>query len=608
MKHLFTITWLNGKGSTTGIKRHLLCWLASLCLALPAMADTFEIGDLRFTVTDETERTVSVKAVNERISGSLVIPDTIEYDGRTYSVTSIGGNAFWHCDGLTTVTIPPSVTSIGENAFGFCSNLTSVSIPPSVTSIGKNAFCGCRNLTSVTIPSSVTYIGYRAFVGIDTVCYAGNATGSPWGALRHPKFVDGDFGYADEEKTWLVAYLGSDKAITIPSSVTYIGESAFGSCHGLTSVSIPSSVTSIGDRAFFCCVGLTNVTIPSSVTTIGESAFAGCYNLTSVTIPPSVTSIGKYAFKGCMGLTSVTIPSSVTYIGESAFEYCIRLIAVTIPSSVTSIGNYAFYGCYGLTSVTIPSSVTYIGYMAFGYREFDGIDTVYYAGNATGSPWGADRHVKFVDGDFGYADEEKTILVAYFGSDIAVTLPSSVTSIRESAFKGCTGLTSVTIPSSVTYIGKSAFEGCYNLTSVTIPPSVTSIEKGAFKGCTGLTSVIIPFSVTYIEEHAFDGCDGLTSVTIPSSVTYIGKLAFYGIDTVYYAGNATGSPWGAGRHVKFVDGDFGYADEEKTILVAYFGSDIAVTIPSSVTSIRGSAFKRMYWSNQRHHPFLRHFH
>ena len=343
MKHLFTITWLDGKGSTTGIKRHLLCWLASLCLALPAMADTFEIGDLRFTVTDETERTVSVKAVNERISGSLVIPDTIEYDGRTYSVTSIGGNAF-----------------------EFCSNLTSVSIPPSVTSIGKNAFCGCRNLTSVTIPSSVTYIGESAFVGIDTVCYAGNATGSPWGALRHPKFVDGDFGYADEEKTWLVAYLGSDKAITIPSSVTYIGESAFGSCHGLTSVSIPSSVTSIGDRAFFCCLGLTNV---------------------------------------------------------------------TIPSSVTSIGNYAFYGCYGLTSVTIPSSVTYIGHMAFGYREFDGIDTVYYAGNATGSPWGADRHVKFVDVDFGYADEEKTILVAYFGSDIAVTIPSSVTSIRGSAFK-----------------------------------------------------------------------------------------------------------------------------------------------------------------------------
>ena len=163
MKHLFTITWLDGKGSTTGIKRHLLCWLASLCLALPAMADTFEIGDLRFTVTDETERTVSVKAVNERISGSLVIPDTIEYDGRTYSVTSIGGNAFWHCDGLTTVTIPPSVTSIGENAFENCYNLTSVTIPPSVTSIGENAFWNCNGLTTVTIPSSVTTIGVSAF-------------------------------------------------------------------------------------------------------------------------------------------------------------------------------------------------------------------------------------------------------------------------------------------------------------------------------------------------------------------------------------------------------------------------------------------------------------
>ena len=378
MKHLFTITWLDGKGSTTGIKRHLLCWLASLCLALPAMADTFEIGDLRFTVTDETERTVSVKAVNERISGSLVIPDTIEYDGRTYTVTSIA-----------------------ESAFAGCYNLTGVTIPPSVTSIEKGAFKGCTGLTSVTIPSSVTSIGDRAFYGIDTVYYAGNATGSPWRAKKHFKkdrvdITDLLFTVTDEtERTVSVKAVNKhiSGSLVIPDTIEYDG------------------------RTY-------------SVTTIGVRAFGSCHGLTTVTIPPSITSIGENAFEFCSNLTSVTIPSSVTSIGESAFG---------------------------------------------------GIGTVCYAGNATGSPWGAGRHVKFVDGDFGYADEEKTILVAYLGSDIAVTLPSSVTSIRGSAFKGCTGLTSVTIPSSVTSIRYSAFDG---------------------------------------------------------------------IDTVYYAGNATGSPWGAGRLIQ----------------------------------------------------------
>ena len=130
-------------------------------------------------------------------------------------------------------------------------------------------------------------------------------------------------------------------------------------------MTIPSSVTAIGDYAFIGCTGLTSITIPSSVTSIGEGAFAYCSGLTSITIPSSVTSIGKWAFAYCTGLTSITIPSSVTTIGESAFNNCTGLTSVTIPSSVTTIGSKAFYGCTGITSVTIPSSVTAIGDGAF---------------------------------------------------------------------------------------------------------------------------------------------------------------------------------------------------------------------------------------------------
>ena len=92
-------------------------------------------------------------------SGSVVIPETVNYNGTTYSVTYIGGEAFRNCRGLTSVTIPNSVTSIGNSAFRGCSGLTSVTIPNSVTSIGQEAFYWCSGLTSVTIGNSVTSIG-----------------------------------------------------------------------------------------------------------------------------------------------------------------------------------------------------------------------------------------------------------------------------------------------------------------------------------------------------------------------------------------------------------------------------------------------------------------
>ena len=162
-------------------------------------------------------------------------------------------------------------------------------------------------------------------------------------------------------------YSGDKGIIKCASDITSIGENAFYSCTGLTSVIIPNSVTSIGKLAFNACSGLSSVSIPDSVKTIGYDAFSRCSSLSSVTIPNRVTSIGDRAFYNCKGLTSIVIPNSVTSIGTQAFENCNKLTDVSIGNSVTSIRELTFANCDSLASVIIGNSVTSIEKFAVGY-------------------------------------------------------------------------------------------------------------------------------------------------------------------------------------------------------------------------------------------------
>ncbi len=236
--------------------------------------------------------------------------------------------------------------------------------------------------------------------------------------------------------------------------VTGIGYQAFYNT-ALTSITIPASVTSIGEEAFYSCDSLERLTIPASVTSIGEYAFEDCSNLTSVTFGENsqCTSIGNYAFWCCESLTSITIPSGVMSIGYSAFENCTKLTSITIPSGVTSIGSRAFSFCSSLASIVVESG-----------------NTVYHsAGNCL------------------IKTASKTLIAGCKNS--VIPTDGSVTSIGDWAFYSCYSLTSITIPASVTSIGASAFEECSSLTSITIPSSVTRIGEWAFNYCNKLTSV-----------------------------------------------------------------------------------------------------------------------
>ncbi|MBP5364688.1 MAG: leucine-rich repeat domain-containing protein [Bacteroidales bacterium] len=307
----------------------------------------------------------------------------------------------------------------------------------------------------------------------------------PTGSLNIPAKVTNSSTSAEYDVTSIgsEAFYGCSglTSVTIPNSVTSIGDYAFLGCSGLTTVTIGNSVTSIGSRAFDGCNVLTSVTIPNSVTSIGQSAFSYCSSITSVTIPNSVTSIGVSAFYCCSGLTTVIIGNSVTSIGGHAFRDCSGLTSVTIPNSVTSIGDEAFFGCSGLTSVTIPNSVTSIGERGFlGCSKLTEINV-----ESANTNYSSENGVLF--------DKNKTTIVCYpAGKTGTYTIPNSVTSIGEAAFRDCSGLTSVTIPNSVKSIRSAAFYDCSGLTSVTIPNSVTSIGSSAFHGCSGLTSITIP--------------------------------------------------------------------------------------------------------------------
>ena len=511
---------------------------------------------------------------------SITIPDSVTFIGEYAfyncinltsvnipdSVTSIEYSAFSGCKSLTSITIPDSVTSIGNSAFSDCRSLTSIVIPENVTSIGNSAFSDCRSLTSITIPDSVTSIGNSAFYCcsnlVDVYLPSNNATidstafiytgrinvdGIYYGGNRTVNIGKYTFNYVG-----FVTFYLNGNATTITSSeigVTGYDESLSGDAVILSVLNyqgVNYSVTTIGQYAFYSCDGLTSVTIPENITSIESYAFYGCSSLNTLNfnaINCDGFSNNKNPFTNC--------PINILNIGDSVkripnyFAYNFdNLTSIDIPDSVTTIESSAFADCSSLTSVILPDNAT-IDLNAFantgGRINIDGFYCI-----------GKEKTVnigKYIFNNVGfvtfYLNGNKTTItpseVVVMGCDESlsgdIVIPSilnyqgvncRVTSIGKSAFENCKSLTSVNIPDSVTSIESSTFMHCSSLTSVTIGNSVTSIGLGAFYYCSSLTSITIPNSVTHISSQVFQGCSNLTSVTIGNSITRIESSTFSG--------------------------------------------------------------------------------
>ncbi len=469
--------------------------------------------------------TVAVSAMDDNYnsySGRVTIPATVTYDNKTYTVTEVGPNAFRNCSNLTIVTLPNTVTKICDFAFAMCTSMSSPQLPSALSEIGNNAFVDIK-FSSITFPNTLTKIGNYAFNGCSNL-----------------------------------------NRVDIPDNVTTIGASAFSSCTALKYLTIGSGCTSIGEWAFMECTSLisimsyaeapptisyytfrnnsgfttaklfmpysaqeayANASYWSSFTNTerlgfdfmlndiyyrytGDNTVGVAYKYStaitytgSVNIPAqvshkgtnyNVTSITGEAFRNDRDVTSVTLPASIVRIENNAFENCTGLTAISIPSSVNYMGSHAFMDCSGLTRVNTSSIASWLG-------------------------------IQFVNELANPLVQAHDLYVSNSKLE-SLTIPSSVTQIKQHAFNGCTSIKRVTTHNQVTTVGSSAFKNCSSIHTVVIGAAVTSIQGNAFTGCTALNTINSwPTTPPTITSTTFDQSH-YSNVTL--SVPYSAKPAY----------------------------------------------------------------------------------
>ena len=348
------------------------------------------------------------------------------------TITSAGDYQFYHCTGLTGITLSENLQSIGISAFEGCIKLPAITIPTSVTTIGDNAFNNCPSLTNVVIEDGTTPL-----------------------TLGNRYYVIDHGGWTQTQESGLF----SDAAVTnayIGRNLIINGQSPFTS--DLTTVTIGDKVNQFPENTFSGCYGINTVNLLG-----GLEQWMGFDFTKDYTCPLSNNPNATLLFNGSTLYGNVDIPASITSIPSHAFQYgCAAVTGLNFHANVSDIADDAFRELSNLATISLTEGSSY----------FKVIDNVLYDYNVT------------------------KILCFPQQREGEYEMPSTITSAGDYQFYHCTGLTGITLSENLQSIGISAFEGCIKLPAITIPTSVTTIGDNAFNNCPSLTNVVIEDGTT----------------------------------------------------------------------------------------------------------------
>ncbi len=558
----------------------------------------FEIDDFEYSIISDTD-TVNVKGFSSTSdkTGEKVLPQTVTYGDKTYTVVQVGYAAFANNTKLTSFIMPDTVTSMGTNAFYGCTKLQYVHLSENLANVSASrqlvgAFQYCTSLKSVIIPAGITCLPKTfLYSGVEDIVLKAKSTELPKGSsneyvpVSNPNTVriyyPSDGGVVGGYKSYISNYFVYDGSIAykVKEDNSFCAVSILPGYSLAGDVTLPAAVgalgvTEIAPQAFKDADDITAVTVPDSVVTIGEEAFADCDNLTSVTLPESIRGGLNRTFAGCTKLSTVIIPAGIETL-SGTFEGASRLTDVKFPPTVTTISDKAFYGCNSLLELAIPDTVTSIT---------DGDNPL-----GTVFPDNCTLIVKRDSAAHTYAVENNINYV--IKSEVEYAVKSGSAEITGTNFRI---VGEYEIPHTVTIGGNSY--------------TVTSIAANAFKNQDALTVLSVPDSLSHIDSTAFSGCTNEAFAVRADSqgaaypavkavgVSYIADDTDTGLAYKKYASKPGLEIYGSANGAE-LSGDIA--------ILAYDGEDIVsigegafegqsnitgVTMPDTVTSIKKSAF------------------
>ena len=471
--------------------RKLRVWLTTivaLLYSLTASAYDFEVDGIRYDITSFTDLTVKASSISEALTGELVIPSKVQFNGKELVVTDICNDFAISNDAISSLTVNEGVKSIGERAFKNCKNLTNINIAQTITQIGVECFYGCTSLSTFDNRGIVS-LGSKSF-----------------------------------------AECGNLKEVSI-ENLASLTEGTFLNCTKLFDCNLPN-ITSIGKEAFKNCQSMAEYNITNDVESIGESAFEGCVNLSSIIIPDNVSELGEGIFTNCTALTSISIGAGISYL-PWIFEGCTNLSDIRIEDSYSTLTfeytgkqtfstNYDGGYCKDWEYNYYPSSAmfrnknfknVYIGRnlttQAYRFKE-------YYQSGA----YSLEYYYYIPNPPFSESRIE-SLIIGHLVSDLRMykyveTRVPEVFAIGvwNGAFQNCTNLDSVAIFSTATNIPENTFNGCNSIEFLEIPNTVTQIGDNAFSGCEGLKKISLGSNLKTIGNNAFNGCDSLMEINL----------------------------------------------------------------------------------------------